>query len=184
MKMRAAALVACLMMAAASPARAEGYFSPFIGFNFGGDSANCLSATSCEDRRLNVGASLAKRSGVVGIEEDIGYAPDFFGKTGEGNAVLTVMTSLTLGVPAGPIRPYGLIGIGLVRSHATFNNLAFDQNTIGYDIGGGVDVFFAKSIAVRGDIRHIKTLQDVTLGVFGSQPLDFWRASAGLTFAF
>jgi hypothetical protein len=28
------------------------------------------------------------------------------------------------------------------------------------------------------------TLQDVTLGVFQNQKLDFWRASAGLTFRF
>src|SRR5204863_3620561 len=109
------------------------------------------------------------------IEEDISYAPDFFGKTGEGNAVLTVMTSVMAAVPAGPIRPYALIGIGLVRPHATVNNLAFDQNTVGFDIGGGVNLFLAKSVGIRGDIRHVKTLQDVTLGgVFSNQPLDFW----------
>ena len=184
MTIRALGLLVFLI-ASAAPARAQGYFSPFIGFNFGGDSANCAGVTTCDEHRLNLGASFGKSNGVLGIEEDIGYAPTFFGSSGGDNAVLTVMTSVTLAVPAGPIRPYGLIGLGLVRPHATVNNLAFDQNAIGYDIGGGVNLFLSKRVAVRGDIRHVKTLQDITLGgLFSSQPLDFWRVSAGFTFVF
>jgi hypothetical protein len=34
-------------------------------------------------------------------------------------------------------------------------------------------------------VRHVRTLQDVTLGgVFVNAPLDFWRGSAGVTFRF
>jgi hypothetical protein len=33
-------------------------------------------------------------------------------------------------------------------------------------------------------VRHMHTLQDVTLGVFSSAKLDFWRGSAGVTFRF
>jgi hypothetical protein len=70
-----------------------------------------------------------------------------------------------------------------VRPHFATGNLSFDQNTVGWDIGGGINLFFAKRVAIRGDIRRIRTLQDVTLGgLFGNQPLEFWRATAGLTF--
>jgi hypothetical protein len=33
-------------------------------------------------------------------------------------------------------------------------------------------------------VRHLRTFKDVTLGVFSNDKLDFWRASAGLTFRF
>jgi hypothetical protein len=181
----AAALVAC----SASPAFADGFFSPFIGYNFGGDSANCLSLRNCEEHRTNWGFSFGSTGDVVGFEEDFGYAKDFFGTTpGGDNAVLTLMSNLMIVIPAGPVRPYGIIGLGLVRPHAKLDlaNLAeVDQNALGWDIGGGLNVFFGRTFGVRGDVRHIRTLQDITLGgVFSNAPLDFWRASAGVTLRF
>jgi hypothetical protein len=64
------------------------------------------------------------------------------------------------------------------------SSLALDKNALGWDIGGGLNIFFAHSVGVRGDVRHLRTLQDVTLGVFGTDKVDFWRASAGLVFRF
>ena len=156
---------------AAVPAAAQGFISPFAGYNFGGDSANCVSLNNCEDRRLNVGVSLGTTHGVLGFEEDIAYAPDFFGKTpGGNNGVLTLMSNLMVVVPAGPIRPYAVIGLGLIRSHVQLDSigLSLDKNAIGYDIGGGLNIFLGQAIGVRGDIRHLRTLQDVTLGLFGN----------------
>jgi hypothetical protein len=73
-----------------------------------------------------------------------------------------------------------------MRSHAQFNasSLALDNNSLGWDIGGGLNIFLGRSIGVRGDVRRLKTLQDVTLGVFGNDKVEFWRASAGLVFRF
>lgn len=176
-----------VLAGSAAPARADGFISPFIGFNFGGDSSNCASLTSCEDKRLNWGASFGTVSGVFGFEEEIAYSPQFFGKTpGGDNAMFTLMSNLMLVIPAGPIQPYGIIGLGLMRSHAQFNasSLALDKNSLGWDIGGGLTIFPAHSFGIRGDIRHLRTLQDVTLGVFGNDKVDFWRGSAGLVFRF
>jgi hypothetical protein len=39
---------------------------------------------------------------------------------------------------------------------------------------------FGDRVGVRGDIRRFHAL-DVTLGIFTGEPLDFWRASVGLT---
>jgi hypothetical protein len=185
--LRSAILVLLVSLVSAVPARAEGFISPWIAYNFGGDSANCLGLTNCEEHRNNYGVSAGAMGGVFGAEFDFGYAPDFFGKLSTGsNAVLTVMGNMMLIIPAGPIRPYGLIGLGLIRPHAQLNSSLADvsQNTLGYDIGGGINIFIVHSFGLRGDVRHMHTLQDVTLGVFQSQPLDFWRASAGVTFRF
>jgi opacity protein-like surface antigen len=185
---RLAIFAVALLASTATPARADGFISPFIGYNFGGDSQNCVSLRNCEEKRTNWGVSLGSTGALFGFEEDIGYAPDFFGHTPDtNNGVLTAMSNLLLTIPAGPVRPYGLIGLGLVRPHANtgFAGLATDQNTLGWDIGGGVNVFFGRTFGVRGDVRHIRTLQDITLfGVFNNAPLDFWRASAGITLRF
>jgi opacity protein-like surface antigen len=182
-----AGATSAVLIATATPARADGFISPFIGFNFGGDSSNCASLTNCEDKRSNFGVSLGTVRGAIGFEEEIAYSPEFFGKIpGGDNAMLTLMSNLMLVIPAGPIQPYGIIGIGLMRSHAQFNasSLALDKNALGWDIGGGLNIFFGHSVGIRGDLRHLRTLQDVTLGVFGNDKVDFWRGSAGLVFRF
>jgi len=185
---RLVALAAALLALDVSPARAAGFISPFVGYNFGGDSQNCVSLRNCEEKRTNWGVSIGSDTAPIGFEAEIGYAKDFFGhSTTADNSVLTLMTNLLLVIPAGPVRPYGLIGLGLVRPHAKTDlvGLATDQNTLGWDIGGGLNIFFGRTFGVRGDVRHIRTLQDITLfGVFDNAPLDFWRGSAGVTLRF
>jgi Outer membrane protein beta-barrel domain len=184
---RIAAIVLALMSSSAEPARAEGFFSPFLGFGFSRDSDICQSLTNCEERRTHWGASFGSTSGVFGFEQDIAYAPNFFGKTpGSDNAMLTLMSNLMVIIPAGPIRPYGIVGLGLMRPHMNFDafNLALSQNAFAYDFGGGINIFFGHTVGIRGDLRHLKTFDKVTLGVFNSEKIDFWRGSAGITFRF
>jgi opacity protein-like surface antigen len=185
--LRLVAFALALTTLAAVPARADGYVSPFVGFNFGGDSANCAHLTSCNEKRTNFGVSVGSSSGILGVEEEFAYAPDFFGKTpGGDNAVLTLMSNIVLVIPAGPIQPYGIVGLGLIHAHAKLDtsSLSLSKNTLGYDIGAGLNIFLVHGVGIRGDVRHMHTLQDVTLGVFNNAKLDFWRASAGVTFRF
>jgi opacity protein-like surface antigen len=180
-------LVLALVCGAARPARAQGFISPYAGYNFGGDSANCASLQNCDEKRLNLGVSFGTTHGIFGFEEDIAYAREFFGSTPGGrNAVLTVMSNLMIVVPAGPIQPYALVGLGLIRPHAQLDvaSLAVEKNALGYDVGGGLNIFLAHGIGIRGDVRHLHTLQDVPLGLFSNDTLDFWRASAGITLRF
>ena len=185
-------LTACLVAAAAGPARADGFLVPYYGYNFGGDS-NCPSVANCEDKRTNFGISLGKMGSVFGFEEDFGFAKDFFGTspTAE-NSVFTMMSNILAGVGAGPVQPYVLFGVGLIRPHTTVTLTQFsaEKNSLGYDIGAGVTGYFVKNVGIRGDIRRFKTLQDVpylktlTSDIFVEQKLEFWRASLGLAFRF
>ena len=184
---RLVALAAALLAFSVTPARADGFITPSVGFNFGADATNCNSLRSCDDRRTSWGVAIGTTGGIFGFEEEFAYAPNFFGTATGDNAVLTLMSNLMVVIPAGPIQPYGVIGVGLVRPHAQLNasSLASDQNTLGWDIGGGLNIFLGKSVGVRGDVRHVRTLQDITLGgFFTNAPLDFYRASAGLTLRF
>jgi hypothetical protein len=179
-----------LLGVAALPARADGFFTPFVGYDFGGDS-KCPSINGCQDKHSNFGVSFGKMGTVFGFEEDIAFAKDFFGTVpGVDNSVFTAMSNLLIGVGAGPVQPYFLAGFGLIRPHTslTLGNSDFNKYALGYDIGGGVNGFFSKHVGVRGDLRHLHTAQDIP--ILGSvsnqtifavdQKLDFWRVSLGL----
>src|SRR3989442_297807 len=89
------------------PARADGFVTPYIGFNFGGDSSDCASLRNCEDKRSNFGVSVGSMGKVFGYESDFGYAKDFFGKVqGTESSVFSWMNNILVGVGAGPVQPY------------------------------------------------------------------------------
>ena len=188
---RTATLVVAALAATAGPAAADGYITPYLGYNFGGDSAHCATLTNCEEKHTNFGVSIGTMGPIFGFEEDIAYAKDFFAATpGAESNVFTAMTNLLLGIPAGPVQPYAVGGLGLVRPHASLNptQIGADNNALGWDLGGGVNVYFGKRVGIRGDIRHFHTVQDVSVLHLGSivsgQKLDFNRASVGLALKF
>ena len=176
-------VLSCLMLSAA-PAYADGFVTPFLGYNFGGDSVNCLSLTSCQDKQVNAGISFRSAGKVAAWEQDISFVRRFFGP-GNDHSVLTVMTNLSLTLPIGPIQPYVIGGIGLVRPDASYNplQLVTSKSALGTDLGAGMTLMFGRRVGVRGDVRRFHALQDLTLGVFSGESLDFWRASVGLTFS-
>src|SRR5215203_2695774 len=73
--------VLCLTAFSAAPARAQGFISPLIGYDFGGD-ARCLGIgdiINCEDTKLNIGVGFGVMGNVFGFEEELAYASNFFG---------------------------------------------------------------------------------------------------------
>ena len=176
-------LVGAAVTLCATAAFAAGGVTPYVGYNYGGDSSNCLSLRDCQEKHTNFGVSFGSASG-TGFEQDIAYAKDFFGAApGTHNSVLTFMSNLVLGVPIGPIHPFVVGGVGLIRPHATINPaaLATSKNAFGYDLGGGVTLSLGPRLGLRGDIRRFNTFQDLKLGVFTGGKLSFSRASVGLT---
>jgi opacity protein-like surface antigen len=177
----ATALVALL----STPALADGFITPFFGYNFGGDSGNCASLTNCQTKRANFGVSVGSTRTLFGVEEDIAFAKHFFGDAPTtDNSVFSAMTNLMVGPGVGPVRPYVLGGVGLIRPHVSSANLTADKNAAGFDLGGGVNLYPTAHVGVRGDLRHFHTLQNVDVLIFTGQRLDFWRVSLGLALKF
>jgi opacity protein-like surface antigen len=189
MKRLALILTIACTLGVPSLAHADGFISPFIGFNFGGD-ANCPAVQNCQDKRLNYGVSLGAAGTVFGFEEEFAYASDFFGSTPAlKSSVFTLMSNGMLAPKIGPVRPYFLTGLGLIKTHVDFTStslLSSDNNNFGWDIGGGVMVSIAPHVGIRGDIRYFHTFQD--LGVLGfsipNTKLNFGRAAAAVNFTF
>ena len=188
-----AAVVSTLLvlgMFAAMPtaAAAQTFISPFIGFDFGGDSG-CPTATGCEDKNSNLGVAVGKLGALAGGEVELGYARDFFGDApGVDSNVLTLMFNVIVGPKVGPVRPFVLGGVGIIKSRVEFDagSLLDTGNEFGYNLGGGLMVMFGEHIGVRGDIRRFKSLSGTDFLGFSLSDvkLGFNRASAGVVLAF
>lgn len=179
---------------APSTARADWLFTPFIGANFGGDT---------QDKKLNYGGSIGfMGAGVFGVEVDFGYSPNFFEPNddpldlvGDSN-VTTLMGNLIVGVPLGGtggpgFRPYGTVGIGLLRTKLQSAGQLFDvdSNDFGVNFGGGVMGFFNDSVGLRGDVRYFRNIantHDINVGGFDFDlgSFNFWRGTGGVVFRF
>ena len=187
---------AFVMALAPAPASADGWIVPFAGVNFAGDSGKALS-DAVDTSRVHWGASFGGMgAGVFGAEGDFGYSPDFYGKNDVGGSnVLTAMGNLLIGVPFGGqqgfgVRPYGLFGVGLIRSSVeSFGDLGKVQaDDFGWNFGGGVMIFFSDHVGMRGDLRYFRTFGNTELGKLDitteDDPVHFARGSAGLILRF
>jgi opacity protein-like surface antigen len=193
--------VPALIMSAAAPrsASADWLFTPFIGSTFGGSanvSGTIPDSKSDFERKLNWGASLSG-GGPVGFELDFSYSPNFFGVSdsgsgvnflGDGN-VTTLTGNVRVGASGGPVRPYAVGGVGLIRSKVDDPAQFFSSpstSDFGMDVGGGVVGFFTHNVGIRGDLRYFRSFQkndDNTLNLsLGS--FRFWRGTVGITFQF
>lgn len=199
-------LVVAVLGAGAAPASADWLFTPYLGLNFGG-SANFGDVGDFEDnfeKKAVFGGSLAwMGAGIVGVEFDLGVAPNFFAITtgdedfdfGDSN-LTTVMVNAIVGVPVGGqtgpgVRPYVAGGVGLMRSSISPTNLSLfnDLSTsdFGINLGGGVTGFFSDNVGIRGDVRYFRSLQDDEPASFldlGLSSFHFWRGTVGVTFRF
>jgi hypothetical protein len=160
------------------PARADGFFSPWVGVNFANEPA---------DGRTSLGLTGGDMGGgVFGGEIDFGYSPSFFGTDNVfgSNDVITLMGNLIVGIPFGGqrgagVRPYVTVGAGLIRSRLDPLELDISSTDFGVNAGGGVMGFFNDRVGVRGDLRYFRTgFGDLDFLDFDN--VEFWRASIGI----
>jgi opacity protein-like surface antigen len=181
------ALALLISLSSAAPANAQGFVGGFLGYNFGGD-AGCPEITDCEDKNLNWGASLGVLGSLFGFELEFAYIPDFFGDSpNSDSSVTTFMGNIMLGPRIGPVQPYGTVGLGLIKTDAQFVGLfSENDNSIGYNVGGGLIVTFGDHFGVRGDVRYFHSFSAFDLlGIeFEDAKIDYGRLSGGVVVKF
>ena len=176
-------------LVAPTEAAAQGFITPFIGFDYGGDSG-CQTVSDCEDKQSNIGVAFGKMGSAFGVEEELSYARNFFGEApGLSSNVLTLMSNIMIIPKIGPVHPYVLGGVGLIKTHTELTAtslLETSNNSFGWDFAGGVVVLFGGHVGVRGDIRRFSSFQERTILGFSlsNEKLSFKRASVGLVLAF
>src|SRR5438045_3670485 len=170
MRKRFSMVIAALALAIApSAAWADGYFVPFIGANFGGQVGRPLSETVDERNRFAWGFGVGGMAGgIFGAEFDFGYTHNFYASNGAvvtKSNLITAMPALVIGVPVGGqhgigIRPYGVVGAGLLRRDLDFETVdSLSRNDFGYVLGGGVMGYFSDRVGLRGDLRYFRNFQ-------------------------
>jgi opacity protein-like surface antigen len=187
--LRIAALALLSLIAVPLSASAQGYVSPLIGYDFGGDSG-CPQISNCEDRNLNWGVSVGSLGSILGSELEFAYAKNFFGDIpGVSSSVLTLMGNGMIAPKFGPVQPYWLIGLGLMKTHVEFSSASLlenSENHFAWDTAGGLMVFLGQNVGIRGEIRHYHAFQDLEILGIGvaNTKLDFGRVAAGVVFRF
>jgi len=189
-RLRIPLLAILVVVGIARTSSAQGFISPFYGYNFGGDSG-CPEITNCEDKHSNYGVSVGALGSVVGFELELAHTNDFLGASTalESSSVFTLMGNFMLAPKFGPIQPYGLAGLGLIRTSIAAVGEDTADNQVGYDLGGGLMVFFSSHVGIRGDVRYFHAFEILDLSQFPSLPsretrLDFGRFSVAVVFKF
>ena len=146
------------------PASADWRLTPIVGTTIQTETGFVDLDGTASGRHLVFGVSLTGlSSGLFGLEVEATVVPSVF--TGhelvDDSRVLTAGASLVVAVPPSVwrIRPYAVLGVGLVRSTSSdaANLLPISSTQPGFHLGGGVWVPVAKRVALRGDVRFLRT---------------------------
>ncbi len=179
-----------LLFGNAMPSYSQGFVSPLIGYDFGGN-AGCPQISGCKDKRTNLGVAFGSMGRILGFEEEFADAKNFFGSVPtQSSSVITLMSNIMIVPAIGPVHPYLLGGLGLMKTHVEFTRtdlVSTTNNGLAWDLGGGITVLFGH-IGVRGDIRHFHSTKAFSIPFVATTPtsekLTFGRASAALVLAF
>ena len=171
------------VLGGALPARAEVLLTPFYGKAFGG---------STDSSRTSYGGALGfLGGGVFGFEGEFSYVKDFAGDISSdalaSNKVQSLSANLMVAVPAKQVRIYGTGGVSLLRPDLKTREgfVVVNDDKVGYNVGGGIILFFSDHLGLRGDIRYFRTFGDLEAGELVSLgKLDYWRGVGGLTLKF
>jgi opacity protein-like surface antigen len=176
-----------LLAGGAGHVHAQGFISPFFGYNFGGDSS-CREVTNCRDKHGDYGVAFGALGSFVGFEAEYAHTNDFLGESpSQSTTVRTFMANLMLAPKLGPIQPYGAAGVGLIRTEIEGLGERNEDNQVGWDAGGGLIIFFNPHVGIRGDVRYFHSFEVFDLGALLHLPirstrLDFGRFSGAMVF--
>jgi hypothetical protein len=196
MRLRALLFALASLVAMPSTARAEFFVVPFAGIKFGGSTSIIDLELAAGKKKLVLGAAaLQIEEGFVGYEVEFGNITGFFAnddlavtqpiiKTGSYVTDLTGSVVLTLppDVTAGGLRPYVVIGGGLIHAEAEDALEIFQvRRTVpAINLGVGAIGLLTTNVGVRFDVRHLRSLaKDASVGIVGRR-IAYSRFTIGL----
>jgi hypothetical protein len=189
-------LAACATLVPSREAHADWLITPWIATTFAIDTTYLRLETGARERRYAMfgvsGSWLGSQ--LLGVEAELGAAPGFFEVDEPGNPLDSllqasnlvtlfgnVIVAMPLSVTGDSLRPYLLSGLGWM--HATLDDqigLLESDDSLGLQLGGGAIGFVTDRVAIRFDLRNIRTLtRATTLTGERDWKLSFWRASVG-----
>lgn len=177
--MHRSVLVAVFVLLSAGPgfAQVEGLLTPYIGASMEGDLPEA-------GRTVGVSLGVLSRGG-LGAEVDVSHGSGFDPSRFEDTGLTSLMANFLTGRPRGRVRPFGIIGLGLLRTRACVANCVrtVSRTDLAANIGGGLSIPVTALFALRGDLRYQRYVQhhrDVPR--LESGPYDYWRWTVGVTY--
>ena len=193
---RVALLAGALLLAHAAPARADFFIVPFAGMKFGGSTSIVDLELAAGEKKLVLGiAALKIDDRVIGFEAEFGNIAGFFNNEEEfgerplvkpGSYVNDLTGSVVFALPPGAtrggLRPYAVVGGGLI--HAASVDLAevlqVRRTVPAINLGFGAIGMLTNNVGVRFDLRHLRSLTtDPPTGSVG-RGINYSRFTIGL----
>ena len=172
--MRVFILVGVMLVALPGVARADFFVVPFAGMKFGGSTSIVDLELAAGKKKLVLGiAARQVDDGIIGYEAEFGNIAGFFAnkdvssitpliKPGSYVNDLTgsIVLSLPPGFTGGGLRPYAVIGGGLIHAESEdFLELFQVRRTVpAINLGIGATGMFTNNVGVRFDLRHLRSL--------------------------
>lgn len=167
-------LVGVLLTASPRSARADFFIVPFAGVKFGGSTSIADFELAAGKKKFVLGVAARWTSnGILGFEAEFGNIAGYFGndevasitplvKPGSYVNDLTgnIVLSLPPGVTGGGLRPYAVIGGGLIhaRTEDIFEVILVRRTVPAINLGIGAVGMFTNNVGVRFDVRHLRSL--------------------------
>ena len=199
MRLRTLLFLASLI-AFPSAARADYFLVPFAGVKFGGSTSIIDLELAAGTKKLVLGvAALKLDDGILGYEVEFGNISGYFGnddlalphpdvKPGSYVTDLTgsIVLALPPGVTGGGLRPYAVIGGGLIHAEAEdlFEVFQVRRTMPAINLGIGAIGLITPTVGVRFDVRHLRSLsKDASFGLVGRR-IAYSRFTLGLLLRF
>lgn len=193
---RTVLLAALLLFTTPSLARADFFIVPFAGIKFGGSTSIVDLELAASAKKLVLGAAALKIDNrIFGFEAEFGNIAGYFGNEDvaantpllkPGSYVNDLTGSLLLLLPPGAtrggLRPYAVIGGGLIHASAEDILELFQvrRTVAAINLGGGAIGMLTSNVGVRFDFRHLRSLTtDAPVASVGRQ-ISYSRFTIGL----
>lgn len=192
---RRAFCIALLLLALATPARAEFFAVPFAGIKFGGSTSIVDLELAAGTKKLALGvAGRWVDDGFLGYEVELGNIGGFFENedvlvgplVNHGSYVTDLTGSLIFTLPprftGGGLRPYFVAGGGMIHAESSDALGVFQvRRTVpAINLGFGATGLFTNNVGVRFDVRHLRSLsKDAPFGLVGRR-IAYSRFTIGL----
>jgi hypothetical protein len=164
-----------LLLLAPRAAYADFFVVPFLGIKFGGSTSIVDFESAAGNKKLVLGIAARKvDDGILGYEAEFGNIAGYFSNeevakilgplVKPGNYVNDLTGSVVLSLPpgftGGGLRPYAVIGGGLIHAQTvdTFDVIIVRRTVPAINLGFGAIGMFTNNVGVRFDVRHLRSL--------------------------
>ncbi|HUQ87070.1 MAG TPA: outer membrane beta-barrel protein [Vicinamibacterales bacterium] len=189
-------IASVLLVAAPRAARADFFAVPFGGLKFGGSTSIVDLELAAGKKKLVLGIGALKIDDrVIGFEAEFGNIAGYFNNEAEAaddplvmpgsyvnDLTGSVVLSLPPGATGGGLRPYVVVGAGLIHAESQdISKVLQVRRTVpAFNLGVGAIGMLTNSVGIRFDMRHLQSVTKDSPTGSVSRGISYSRFTIGL----